>query len=384
MASNLPTVGVLGASGFIGSRVVELFYLRSLAEVRPIVRTIASAARCSRFALDIRIADAFDTGALQRALDGCDVLIHTIAGDRRTILGTLIATYKAANAAGVKRLVYLSSASVHGQAPAIGTSEESALSSHQSIPYNNAKVLAERKLQRLRIEGNVEIVILRPGIVFGPRSYWTGGLADELLNGQSYFVELGEGICNSIYVDNLVHAIYLAAIAPKVDGNVFLVGDRGTITWQEFYRPLAESLGMQVNQIPILPFGSTRFWHDPRSYFQSSERLAAAMSWFPRPIRSGLRAALGLWRQQRSLGQSEWASPPPSKLVPTLERSLLHQCKYKLPWAKAAARLGYEPEISFEEGCRRCVAWLAFAGFPVVQDCHKSRLVGMIRNAALP
>jgi hypothetical protein len=50
----------------------------------------------------------------------------------------------------------------------------------------------------------------------------------------------------------------------------------------------------------------------------------------------------------------------------TEERALLHRCRYKLPWHKAETILGYAPEVSFAEGCRRSVAWLAFAGYPVV------------------
>jgi nucleoside-diphosphate-sugar epimerase len=368
MNSSLPTVGILGANGFIGSRVVELLHLRSLAVVRPIVHTLSSAARSSRFPLSVRISDGFDEAALRQAVDGCDFLIHAITGDRRTILGTLITAYRAAHAAGVKRLVYLSSASVHGQAPAVGTFDESPLSSRQPIAYNNAKVLAERKLRQLRARGNVEIVILRPGIVFGPRSYWTAELADELLSGQAYFVESNIGICNSLYVDNLVHAIYLAAMAPKVDGNAFLVGDRETVTWLDFYRPLMDSLGIEPTQIPILPFPEkVRFWRDPYSYVRSSEMLSQIVSSLPSSVRNGLRTLNVLWRQRRSVHKTEWTTMPPANVVPSLERALLHRCQYKFPWTKAATLLGYEPEISFEEGCRRSIAWLEFAGFPVVQ-----------------
>src|SRR5262245_17487742 len=115
-----PVIGVIGASGFIGSRIVEMLHLGSRATVRPIVRRNSSLARCSRFSLDARIADGLDVGALSSALEGCDAAVHTIAGGRGTILNTLAPTYEAAKAAGVKRLVYLSSASVHGQAPPPG------------------------------------------------------------------------------------------------------------------------------------------------------------------------------------------------------------------------------------------------------------------------
>jgi len=44
---------------------------------------------------------------------------------------------------------------------------------------------------------------------------------------------------------------------------------------------------------------------------------------------------------------------------------LLYRCRYKLPIDKAARLLAYEPRIPFELACRRTVAWLAFAGYPV-------------------
>jgi nucleoside-diphosphate-sugar epimerase len=47
------------------------------------------------------------------------------------------------------------------------------------------------------------------------------------------------------------------------------------------------------------------------------------------------------------------------------ELALLHSCQVRLPTDKAERLLGFSPPISFEEGCRRSVAWLAFAGYPV-------------------
>ena len=116
-------VAILGANGFIGGRAVEMLHLEGLAEVRPVVRSAASLARLSRFDLDCRLADAFDRSALRAAFAGCEIVVHAVAGDRNTILGTLSSTYQAAQEAGVRRLIYLSTASVHGQAPRPGTDE---------------------------------------------------------------------------------------------------------------------------------------------------------------------------------------------------------------------------------------------------------------------
>src|SRR5689334_13753668 len=243
-------LAVLGANGFIGTRIIEMFALSNLTEVRPIVRNYSSLARASRFQLDSRVADAFDQEALQAAFQGCDVVIHAVAGDLKTILGTLTPVYQAAQKAGVRRMIYLSTASVHGQSPQPGTDESSVLSDQQALPYNNAKVRAERTLSQLRSQGDVELVMLRPGIVFGPRSSWVINFADALLARQASLLNRGAGICNSIYVDNLVHAIYLAATEAEADRQTFLLGDQECVTWADLYHPIAKALGYDLAHLP--------------------------------------------------------------------------------------------------------------------------------------
>lgn len=367
-------VAILGANGFIGSRAVEMFHLGGLAEARPIVRTMSSLARLSRFDLDCRVADAFDQSALRAAFEGCDVVVHAIAGDCKTIVESLAPTYQAAQDAGVRRLVYLSTASVHGQSPSPGTNENSPLNANQPIDYNNSKVAAEQQLRKLRNKGAVELVMLRPGIVFGPRSFWISSFASDLLAGQAYMVDSGKGICNSIYIDNLVHAIYLAMTASGVDGEAFLVGDDEEITWADFYRPIAEALGFELNQVPHVTY-------TPPIPTQK-ERLKAVLatppariflSMFPYKFRYAIKVGLSTLLARPRQYSSPWAFPKlqqksPPQPVATLEMALLHQCQYKLPDTKARKMLGYQPIVSFPEACCRSIGWLAFAGYPVIES----------------
>jgi nucleoside-diphosphate-sugar epimerase len=348
-------VAVLGASGFIGSRLVERLHLTGAAEVRPVVRAAARLAGPARFALDGRVADARDRRALAEALGGCDAVVHAVAGDHATIVDAAEAAYRAAADAGVKRLVYLSTASVHGQAPAMGTDERSPLSRRQPITYNRSKIDAENLLRGLRRSGPVELVLLRPGIVYGPRSYWTGGLADELLSGEAYLVEGGAGICNAIYVDNLAQAIELALSAPGIDGEAFLLGEEETVTWRDLYRPVVEALGLSMEEVPSLSYDGRRDW---------AEEARRATDRLPPLARRALAKAYRAM-QSRSSTRSPFLRPAAPLPKPTLERALLHRCGTKLPWTKARDRLGYRPRVSFEEGCRRSVAWLDFAGYPV-------------------
>jgi nucleoside-diphosphate-sugar epimerase len=281
----------------------------------------------------------------------------------------------------VRRLVYLSTASVHGQAPLSGTDESSPLSNHQLLPYNNAKVQAERQLLRLRDRGSVELVMLRPGIVFGPRSQWTAGLAHDLLRGTACLVNEGKGICNSIYIDNLVHAIHLAMTSPSADRQAFLVGDQEQITWADFYRPIAESLGLDLAHIPhVAPSEFVApHWHDRLEAIRTSGSAQAFLSYFPLQWRHAAFLALSALKDLR-LPLSPWAIPLSQKPVVTYEMTLLQQCQYKLPFEKAQRILGYRPVVSFAEACRRSIGWLAFAGYPVIPHYEPSSPLTSIPN----
>ena len=360
-------VAVLGANGFIGSRAVEILHLSGLADVRPVVRNAARRARLSRFHLDCRIANGFDQCALAAAFEKCDIVIHAIAGDARTIHGTLKPAYKAAEKAGVSRFVYLSSASVHGQAPAAGTDETSALRGKQPIPYNVAKASAEKTLQKLRELSQVELVVLRPSIVFGPRSPWVTKFVEALLADEAYMVNEGQGLCNSAYVDNVVHAIYLAMTTAGIDGEAFLIGDQETITWADFYRPFAEAFGRDLSDIHTVgPFVSVQSFKNSLETIPSLRPIRAVSALLPRTAKRALSAALRSLKDPPP-ASSNWQTP--RRLAPqaTLEMSLLHQCGHRLPHTKAKKMLAYEPVVSFPEACRRTISWLAFAGYPVIE-----------------
>jgi nucleoside-diphosphate-sugar epimerase len=361
----MKTVGILGANGFIGSRLVEMLHLQALAEVRPIVRTAASMARLSRFSLEGRVADALDVNALGDALRGCDTLVHAIAGSAELIVDAAASAYRAAERAGVRRLIYLSSESVHGQSPAPGTTEESPLNDQQPIAYNNAKIRAERALRQARSRGKVELVILRPGIVLGPRSFWVGSFADAVLAGEAFIIGHGQGICNSIYVDNLVDGIFAALTAQGADGEAFFLGDKEQVTWADVYRPITEALGFDFNRLPRVEPVIKAEPVDRIEQIRSVPAVRAIVSAVPRRLRRIARANLDALRSPgRARSGGEHSNRIEARA--TLEQSLLQTCRHKLPHDKAARILGYEPRVSFRESCQRTVGWMTFAGYPVI------------------
>ncbi len=366
------SIAVLGASGFVGTRLVEMLHLgggeQERVEVRPIVRSFSSIARLSHFDLDWRIADANDAAALRNALAGCDVVVSAISGGLQIHERAIEPVYLAAQDAGVRRLVHISSTAVHRQPPVPGTDENSPLDDAQAMPYNNAKARAEHKLAEMRSNGRLETVVLRPGIVFGPRSRWISDYADQLLAGTAYLIHGGSGICNSIYIDNLVHAIRLAATSDDADREAFIVGDDEVVTWAEFALGVAEPLGFGADDFATVEATPAAARDRPGikarlRQGRFAKYLKRAKPHVPdRAIRT-VRAALGAW--QTPPRPTPYAVGPAPKPSVTLEMSVIQRCQYKLPHAKAEKQLGYSPIVSFEEGMRRSVAWLGLAGYPV-------------------
>jgi nucleoside-diphosphate-sugar epimerase len=352
-----PCVAVLGASGFIGNRIVEVLYLDSRWRVRPVARRASGLALACRFDLRGVVADGFDVAALTAAFEGCDLVVHALAGDMRTVRGTVAPVYRAAERAGCRRMIYLSSAMVHGQAPAAGADENSPLPAEQRLPYNLAKRAAENILFRLGRTGKVEVVALRPGIVYGPRSQWIGGIADALLEGRAGLVDGGGGLCNAIYVDNVVHAVRLAAITPGLDGQAFLLGEDETPSWREFTRRVAEALGLRIEETLSLEFvAKPPAFRERLDLWRLSRPVRTILESLPRPLREGLAAA---W------GASGAMPPPASGPRADLEMALLHRAAHVPSWRKAREQLGYSPLVLPPEAWRRTISWLGFAGYPI-------------------
>lgn len=357
-------IALIGASGFVGTRLLEKWCLDSTFEVVPVVRSFSSLAVMARFELPWQVSEMLDPAALARAFAGCDAVVHAAIGDPGQIVDMAGAIYRAAAAAGVKRLVVLSSSSVHGQAPEPGTDENSPLHERHAMAYNTAKVRAERLLTQLAAAGPVEVVMLRPSVVFGPRSRWVADVANQLLEGSACLIRGGGALCNTIYVDNLIHAIERALVVPEAAGQVFLVGDAERVTWREFYGAVAESLGIGMESVrSIEPPVFSKPLKERVGAITSLPAVQKILPIFPRQLKRLTKLLVANLREAPA--PNAWSLPGGVPCAVTEELTQLQQCEWRLPIEKAQAVLGYRPEVSFQEGMRRSLGWLAFAGFPV-------------------
>lgn len=355
---------ILGASGFVGSRFVERMHLTGQHSIRPLVRAFSSLGRLSRFDLDWRVTEHTDVPRLTEALKGCDVLLHSIVGDENIILGSIIPVYEAAKAAGIRRIVYISTASVHGLAPEATTNEDAPLNDQQPFNYNNSKVKAERAWAKIRATGDVEIVGIRPSIVFGPRSRWCADIAEQIINHTAYLVEKGDGICNTIYIDNLVQGIVLAGETPNIDGQYFLVRDREPVTWREFYEPMVDALGFDPGRLHHVHAPEIRGpSQDQISRLRSLPLVKLIKPLAPRVSVRIVKAAIGALPTPEE--PSPWQTSGEPRPRVTQEMAALQLCRWQMPCTKAEKILNYNPGVTFAEGMARSIGWLKFAGFPI-------------------
>jgi len=362
-------LAILGANGFIGTQAVEFFHLQNFYEVVPVVRGNSSLARVARFKLNSQVADANDREKLALAFSGCRYVLHAALGDARSMVNSVEAVYKAAEKAGVEKIVYLSSLAAHGLTPEAGTNESQVLSGKQRFVYNNAKVASEKRLGQLRDGGNVATTILRPGVVYGPRSArWTACLADELIAGTAYLAHNGAGIFNGIYVDNLLEAVRLSLEVRESDRQAFLVSDEEKVTWLEFYERMASALGLDVSTVYRLSDEEVNAGLKPsrEDLFNHVRALPFTQSILPLisgPMKSSIKKVL--IGNVQGADASGGVSGVTAKVRPTAEILSLQSCRHKVGFEKASRMLGYKPPITFAEGMKRTIAWLEFTGYPI-------------------
>jgi nucleoside-diphosphate-sugar epimerase len=241
---------VTGGSGFIGGRLVERLVRHCGAEVQVLVRGFASAAGLARFPLRFVHGDVTDPRALEAAAAGCDAVFHcaygTSGSQRRRAFVNREGTRRlleAAGKAGVRRVVHLSTLMVYGRT-ADGDLDETAPRRRFGNAYSDSKLDAERAALDAARAGRVAAVVLQPTAVYGPYGgVWTERVLAQLRSGRVILVDGGDGLCNHLYVDDLVSAMLAAAMADGAVGEAFLVSGAEAVTWRELYSRFERMLG---------------------------------------------------------------------------------------------------------------------------------------------
>jgi UDP-4-keto-D-QuiNAc 4-reductase len=255
---------VTGASGLVGAAAVAHFAARDwkvIAQSRSDLHSIIALPSVEKLKLDIERLAQHPT-----ALHTCDAIIHTaarvhqvrelasnpLAEYRRVNTGLTLALARAAAAQGVKRFVFISSIKVNGEWTASGKPFTADDTPAPVDPYGISKHEAEIGLREIAQQTSLEVVIVRPPLVYGP------GVRANFLTMMRW---LQHGIplpLGAIYnqrslvaLDNLLDLLHVCATHPAAANQTFLASDGQDVSTTELLQALAHALNRSPRLVPV-------------------------------------------------------------------------------------------------------------------------------------
>lgn len=311
---------VTGANGFVGRMLCGCLKTHGYV-------VVSAERRASDLASETLIGDIDGKTDWMAMLDGCDAVVHLAArvhamNDKernslelyRTINteATLNLARQAAQT-GVRRFVFISTIKVNGEGR-----DEPYRETDTPAPddaYAISKWEAEQGLHRIAQETGLEVVILRPPLVYGP-----GVKANFLrlmqLVQKGWPLPLG-AIRNRrslLYLGNFVDAIRLCVDHPAAAGQTFLLDDGQAVSTPELIRAVAHAMGRPARllavPVGVLEFASALLGRRAAvarltgSLWVDSSAIRSRLGWTPPyTLQQGLAATVAGWQRSLKDGQ---------------------------------------------------------------------------------
>jgi nucleoside-diphosphate-sugar epimerase len=354
MSINNKKVFITGSTGFIGCRLAEILYLEKSAVPICLVHNFSNAARLARMPVKMVQGDILDRKLLQKAMGGCQIVYNCAFGNtgddqldyRINVEGTRN-VLSAARENKIKRVVHISSVAVYGQHPPQEVDEETP-TVYSGWSYADSKLDAEKICHEYLAKG-LEVVIVRPTIVYGPFSTnWTINALKRVKYRGWENVKGLDGWCNPVYIDDLIDGLVLCAEIESAKGHLFILSGEEVLTWSEYFHA--------YNRLAGLP-----------EFKVSSKSRVYLRTFLTRPLRFGLK--LGRKYFEKTLFQvyEEISKrfPGPAQKMDRLLRASIEKGdfaffgqKTRFSTKNARSILGYKPQFSFEKGIRITGEWL--------------------------
>jgi nucleoside-diphosphate-sugar epimerase len=316
-----------GASGLLGHHVISALQQRG-DSVRALVLPNEDASRLEERGVTILRGDVREPETLVAPMQGADKVLH-MAG----MMGVWrpMADYWAVNvtgtenvcraalAAGIKRLVHISSWTVYGMDLGRPAREDFPLHPFQE-PYAVTKTEGDIVVQRFIAERGLPAAIVRPGTFFGPgdRLHFAR-MADRVRSGMGLVIGNGRNALPFCYVTDVVQGLLLALDHARAVGQAYNITNDHPLTQEEMLQAIGEEIDSNRPLIHVLYFPLyAAAW--------GAERVSAVM----RSRRQPVVTRLGV------------------KLFGTDNRHSID---------KARTELGYAPQVSLREGVRLAADW---------------------------
>jgi nucleoside-diphosphate-sugar epimerase len=380
---------VTGGAGFIGGRLVEHLAAEG-AEVRVLVRDLSKASRIGRYPVELVRGDVGDEADVRRAVEGHEHVFHCAygnAGDeaamrRVTVDGTGFVAEACLDQGA--RLVHVSTVAVYGSA-GDGALDESVTPRPAGDFYAETKLEAEQLVLEAAAGRGLAASVIQPTVVYGPFApAWTVRILNELRTGRVILVDGGEGLCNVVYVDDVVQGMRLAALRDEALGEAFLISGPEPVTWRAFYAAYEDMLGLsshveltaaQAHKLFDDLFGKKHLLREGLSIVRESGSLRrrikttsevqtllrAARVVVPQGVRRSLKDRItGRSRREGSAPAPAAPEKPIHPMAPAGIEMARSRTAVKID--KARSLLGYEPAFDFETGMARVAEWARWAG----------------------
>lgn len=251
---------VTGATGFVGT-ALRARLAASGVEVVPAVRSK------SGLPYEMAIGNLDASTDWRFALTACDAVVHLAARVHvmEDAAQNPLALYRATNTdatlnlarqaaqAGVKRFVFISSIKVNGEGREAAYRETDAPAPED--PYAISKWEAEQGLWRIAQETGLDVVVLRPPLVYGPgvKANFLR-LIDTVARGWPLPLGAIENRRSLLYLGNFVDAIRACVEHPAAAGQTFLIDDGQPVSTPELIRAVAHAMGRPARLLAV-PMG---------------------------------------------------------------------------------------------------------------------------------
>lgn len=302
-------IALIGAGSSVGRSLLS----KNDSRLKGIYRSPKALSQLCDLDVRFQLVKISSTSDMVDAISGCDTVI-TLINDTNPLsaLRSLKNVIEACRLANISQLIHLSSAAIYGSKPASVAKADSRGYSVTWNSYSAGKQWQENFLKKCK-DLPSSVVIVRPGLIWGPGMAWLNTPANEIVRGEAWVTD-SDVSCNLLNINFLIHSLYY--LASNRTSGLFYVNlrDRKILTWTEYYSRIANTLGIDNFHLSKIPRTSRYPWKGGMGTARSSFPFGLGWSVMPSFFKNIIKSFVKSMPRKRLLGEVrlEGLSPKPS------------------------------------------------------------------------